>query len=253
MERGLYIAGTGMLTERNRMDVITNNITNVDTLGYKKDYVLSRSFSDMLLDRVNDPAVLSRTVNVGPLNTGIHIDEVSTDFSAGLPEQTDEPTDLMITGNGFFVVSTPDGDRYTRAGNFTTNADGDLLDANGYYVQDQSGSSINVGTDDFVVNKDGSIYGSNGEEIAALKVVTFKDTSGLRKAGNNLYYHYKNEQPVEAEDYKVTQGYIETSNVNIASEMVDMIITNRAYETSQSVLKMIDQTLGLAVNDIAKF
>ncbi|MDD3920000.1 MAG: flagellar basal body protein, partial [Eubacteriales bacterium] len=94
MIKGLYIAGTGMLSERSRMDVITNNIANTDTLGYKKDALLTRSFKDMLLERMNDPERGDQTPNVGPLNTGVYADELITSFDAGTPEQTGLTTDL---------------------------------------------------------------------------------------------------------------------------------------------------------------
>lgn len=254
MQRGLYAAGTGMLVQRSRMDVLTNNITNVDTLGYKKDTMLSRSFEDMLIERMNDPSVVNVTRNVGPLNTGIHVDEVATQFSQGTPEQTELNTDLCIVGDGFFVVNTPDGDRYTRAGNFHIDSEGYLRDANGYEVQGDGGSNIQLASDRFTVKANGTIYNDDtGAQVAKLKLVEFENPLGLRKQGDNLYYDYGEATETEVKNSEVLQGYIETSNVSIASEMVDMIVTNRAYESSQRAARMIDETLGRAVNDIAKF
>ncbi|NCB30739.1 MAG: flagellar basal-body rod protein FlgF [Clostridia bacterium] len=253
MVRGLYLAGTGMLVQRSKMDVITNNISNVDTLGYKQDTLLSRSFEEMLIERMNDPAVVNQTTEVGPLGTGTHIDEIATSFAQGAPEQTGRSTDLCIVGDGFFVVEAGDGERYTRAGNFSLNAEGYLVDVNGNQVQGDGGG-IQLKSDRFLVDDLGQIIDlDTNAQVGKLRLVEFTDTQGLRKEGDNLFSDYGGAGAKEAENSKVMQGYIEGSNVNIAQEMVDMIITSRAYETNQRSARMIDETLERAVNDIAKF
>ena len=98
MLRSLYTAASGMLVQRKKMDVITNNITNVETTGYKKDQLLSRSFKDMMIERINDPAVINISKTVGPLSTGVHVDEITTDFAQGNMENTERLTDLAIQG-----------------------------------------------------------------------------------------------------------------------------------------------------------
>lgn len=253
MVRGLYLAGTGMLVQRSKMDVTTNNIANAETLGYKSDTLLSRSFEDMLISRMNDPSVVNQTTHVGPLGTGTHIDELYTSFAQGTPEQTGLSTDLCVVGKAFFVVNTPEGERYTRAGNFTLDAQGYLLDANGNPVQGEGGN-IQLTSDRFLVNDLGHIIDlDTGAQIGALRLVEFENPENLRKAGDNYFYDYGGAGGRAAESSQVMQGYIESSNVNIAKEMVDMIITSRAYETNQRSARMIDETLDRAVNDIAKF
>jgi len=253
MIRGLYLAGTGMVIQRSRMDVITNNITNVDTLGYKKDMLLSRSFEDMLIDRMNDPSIVNQTTTVGPLGTGVHIDEMTIAFGQGTPEQISISTDLCLVGDGFFVVNTPEGERYTRAGNFSVDVNGNLVDSQGNYVQGTNGN-ITVTNENFLIKENGEIWDLETDaQVGTLRMVEFEDVQQLRKTGGNMFTIFGNMQPQEAENTKVMQGYIETSNVNIAQEMVDMIITNRAYESSQQAVKMIDQTLNRTVNDIARF
>ena len=139
---------------------------------------------------------------------------------------------------------------YTRAGNFSLDANGYLTDVDGNYVQGVNGN-IQLPGDNFVVTETGEIYDLDTEtQIAALRIVEFQNPQQLRKAGNNMY---TGGQPQEAANSQVMQGYLETSNVNIAQEVVDMIVTYRAYESSQQAVKMIDQTLNRAVNDIAKF
>ncbi len=256
MLRSLYTATTGMMTQRNKMDTITNNITNVDTIGYKKDYMLTRSFEDVLIERINDPNIVATRFNnrsqVGDHNWGVYADEIFTSFVQGSPEQTEQPNELAIQGEGFFVVNTPDGARYTRSGNFRVDRDGFLVNPNGYYVQNTAGGNVYVGQGDFSINSLGDVT-VDGNVTGTIAVVTFNDLQGLRKAGENLYYHYNDEAPVFAQDYEVLQGYIETSNVDVASETVEMITTSRAYESCYKAAQMIDQTLARTVNDIAKF
>lgn len=262
MLRSLYTATTGMMVQRNRMDNITNNITNVDTIGYKKDYMLSRSFDDVLIERINDPNIISTRVgnvtvgsnngNVGDHNWGIYVDEVFTSFEQGNLEQTEQPNELALEGEGFFVVNTPDGARYTRSGNFRVDSQGFLVNNNGYYVQTTDGQNVNVGQGEFSINALGDIT-VDGQVTGTIAVVTFEDLQGLRKAGENLYYHYEDAAPVFADNCQVLQGYIENSNVNVASETVEMISTSRAYESCYKIAQMIDESLGKTVNDIAKF
>ncbi|NLY96851.1 MAG: flagellar hook-basal body complex protein, partial [Clostridiaceae bacterium] len=115
MIRGLYTVGTGMLTQRKKLDVLANNLANVDTAGFKQDKLLTRSFQDVLIRRIGDSAGKNE---VGPYNYGLHTDAVATDFIQGPLDQTDRMLDLAIEGEGFFAVNTEDGIRYTRAGAF---------------------------------------------------------------------------------------------------------------------------------------
>ena len=250
MLRSLYIAATGMLVQRKKMDVITNNITNVETTGYKKDQLLSRSFKDMMIERINDPAVVSYSTYVGGQNTGVHIDEVATDFAQGNMEGTERLSDLAIQGPGFFTVNTAAGERYTRDGSFGVNSEGYLVTADGNYVMGVSGK-IRVGKGKFTINEQGVVT-VNGTPAGKLKIVTFADTKGLRKEGNNLYSNYNSTIAQTTAQTTVKQGYLEGSNVDIAREMVDMIAVSRTYETNQRMVKMIDESLGKAVNEVGR-
>lgn len=250
MLRGLYTAATGMATQRSRMDVVTNNIVNAQTTGFKKDDVMSASFKKVMLNELEDPDVL-RTVNeVGPYSFGTHVDKVYTNFSDGSPEQTDRSCDLAISGNGLFAVQTPQGERYTRSGNFEVDTDGYLTTPDGNYVLGNKGR-IKVGSENFSVDSQGNVS-VGGSQTDTLRVVGFADTNSLRKQGDNLYYAYGGAAPAAATGYKVLQGYKESSNVDIADEMVNMMTVYRAYEANQKVLSMTDETLGLAANNLGR-
>jgi len=250
MLRSLYIAGTGMLVQRKKMDVLTNNIANVETTGYKKDLLLSRSFKDILLERTNDPSVLNISSSVGSLNNGIHIDEVVVDFTQGSMEETGRLTDLAIDGAGFFAVSTPNGERYTKDGSFGINSQGFLVNNDGYYVQG-TGGAINVGMGGFAVDSAGNVT-VDGNPVGKLKIVSFTDTGGLRKEGNNLYANYTNQSMQQDSLSSVRQGSLESSNVDITRQMVDMMEISRTYELNQRMVKMIDESLAKTVNEVGK-
>lgn len=248
MFRGLYIAGTGMMLQRRRMETVTNNIVNADTTGFKKDYLVSHSFDDVLIERANDTGTVGRN-QVGPLSFGAQVDQIYTDFTLGSAENTGKHTDLFIAGDGFFVMMTPQGERYTRSGAFYINFEGCLIDGEGNYLMGNAGP-IYVGNEDFSVNENGDVT-VGGEFVDRIRLVSFQDKTSLRKEGGNLYS--ANIQPEEVtEGSVIIQGALESSNVDIAREMVDMLTVYRAYEANQKMITMIDEINGKAVNEIGR-
>lgn len=243
MIRGLYTATAGMMVERQKMDVLTNNIVNADTTGYKSDTLTTSAFHDQILRRINDPNVSIIGTAVGKYSFGSHVDEMTTDFSQSTLEDTGRSTDLALNGDGFFAVETPQGERYTRAGNFAVDAQGDLVTADGNYVLGQNGK-IHTGSTDFTVGADGTVSAAGMTD--RLRLVTFADKTVLRKQGNSLYYVYGNTAPVRAENCQVRQGAQEVSNVSAANSMVDMLTIYRKYEACQKAVRTNDETLDLA-------
>jgi flagellar basal-body rod protein FlgG len=262
-----------MLANSRKMDVITNNLTNVETVGFKADTMTTRSFKDMLISRIYDPSVYQYS-QVGPLNLGIHVDQVFTEFTGGSLEETRHSTDVALVSEGFFVVNyVPTGlseeqeeefepeERYTRAGNFAIDGEGYLVTPNGYHVQGEGGDPILIGTVEFAIDRDGTVR--VGEEIIdRLRVVRFEDNTVLRKQGDTLYTIFRARDEFgdfgpaeEPEDVigDMRQGFLEASNVDIAKETVRMMETYRAYEVNQRVINMFDESLRISVNDIAKF
>lgn len=250
MIRGLYTAGTAMLSQMKKMDVITNNLSNINTNGFKEDNLLSRSFNELLIERIHDdPSVIYKTRDVGPLGTGIHIDQVFTNFASGAPVETGCMTDLSITGEGFFVISIPDGERYTRDGAFQIDGAGRLTTKAGNPVMGENGE-IYLGNSEFNVNSNGEIY-VDGSFIDKLRILNFGNDD-LRKEGNNLYMNFNPQNQGTASDSFVSQGFLEGSNVDPVKGMVKMIEVYRNYESNQKIIKMLDETLGKAVNEIGR-
>ncbi|NLT57760.1 MAG: flagellar basal-body rod protein FlgF [Clostridiales bacterium] len=253
MLRGQYMAGTGMMLQRRLMENITHNITNADTTGYKKNHLVSRSFDDVLIQRIRDggdAAGSARAQAVGPLNFGTRVDQVYVSFEQGILEQTDLNTDLALTGEGFFVLETPQGERYTRSGAFYLTQDGYLVDSQGHFLLGTEGR-VQVGGEDFAVGGRGEV--SVGDEVVnRLRLVTFANPQALRKQGDSLYAAQGEAPLEEAPEAAVKQGFLEGSNIEIGREMVDMMTVYRVYETNQRILSMIDETVGKAVNEIGR-
>lgn len=243
MIRGLYTAVTGMTVQRSKMDVLTNNIVNAETTGYKSDDLTTSAFDAEILKRIHDPDISVLGTAVGKYSFGTHVDEKVTDFSQGALEDTGKDTDLALAGDGFFAVETPSGERYTRAGNFSVDGQGYLVTSDGNYVLGNKGR-IYVGGDEFSVSASGAVSGDHAVPDQ-LRLVTFADTGSLRKQGDSLYAVYGGEQPTAAA-CQVRQGSLEASNVSVADSMVDMLTVYRKYEACQKAVTMNDETLGLA-------
>lgn len=234
------------MVQRRMMENVTTNITNVETTGYKKNYLVTHSFDEVLLNRIQDAQYIGWKSPVGNLTFGTLVDQKFMDFTQGSFEETGRSTDLGLAGDGFFVVETPAGERYTCAGALALTVDGYITDPNGNYLLGQNGR-INVGTSDFKVNEDGGVY-VDGFYVDTIRTVSFEDNNTLRSQGSNLYF--ATGAPIEGSNAAIMQGFVENSNVSTAREMVDMLTVYRAYETNQKILTMTDETLGKAVNEI---
>ncbi len=251
MLRSLYIAGTGMIVQREKMNVLTNNIANSETSGYKKDQLLSRSFKDVLINEIDNKNVINMSGTIGNQNYGTHIDEIVVDYTQGSFEETFRLTDLAVSGPGFFVISTPNGDRYTRDGSFSLDSQGNLVNSDGYYLQGTGGGKINVGDGSFGVDEQGNVV-VDGAVTGKIRLVRFNNLEGLRKEGNNLYSNATNQRIFEDNESTLKQGKLEVSNVDVTQEMVDMMNISRNYQMNQKMVTMIDQTLEKSVNQVGR-
>ena len=246
MIRGLYTGASGMVAEAMRTEVISNNLANVNTAGYKKDVAVTKDFASILISRVNDGA---NSPVIGSLGLGTVVDEVATVHSGGAVRTTGNDFDVAIEGNGFFAVQTPQGVRYTRNGTFAKNIQGELITNEGFPVLGQKGT-IRLGQKGkMVIGDDGSIA-VDGQPVDKLKLVEFADNKQLIKEGGSLY-DASGQTPTTATG-GVKQGYLEMSNVNVVGEMVNLISNYRAYEVNGKVVQSHDQLIGKAVNEVGK-
>nr|WP_318684907.1 flagellar hook-basal body protein [uncultured Acetatifactor sp.] len=257
MLRGLYTAHTGLINEQNRMDIMTNNLANASTVGFKKEGSTSQSFDDILTVKIKDASVGVQNIErTGINNPGVKIGENYTDYSQGSFRITNNTYDLALSGEGFFVIEYTNkagetSTKYTRAGQFTLNRDGYLVTPEGDYVLDTQNRRIQLNTLlDSEIDSDGTIS-QNGARVAQIQVADFEDYNYLEKYGETYF------QPVEGaqltnSDATVNSGYLEMANVQIVSEMVNMISITRAYESNQKIVQTYDSSLEIAVNQLGR-
>ncbi|MGN0152175.1 MAG: flagellar hook-basal body protein [Wujia sp.] len=257
MVRALYTAWTGLRNEEKRMDVVTNNMANADTTGFKKVDVTAQSFDRQLAVKINDETEGVNLIRgIGGVALGVKIGETYYDMSQGNFRQTEDLYNFALSGRGFFTISTTDKNgtehiRYTRDGDFTVTKDGYLVTKDGDYVLGDGGNRIqipNANLVDISVNEMGEIYSGN-TYVSTLQIVDFENYDFLSSYGENMYEAVAG-ATMTAPDATVAQGYLEMSNVNMVTEMVDMIAVTRAYETNQKMIQTVDQTLDKAVNNI---
>lgn len=265
MVKGLYTAYTGMIEEMRRMDVMTNNLANANTTGYKKEGTVNQSFDDQLAIKIKDMSEIMPARRLGDVNLGVKVGETYRDYSQGSFQVTDNTYDLALDGDGFFAIEFRDKNggtsiRYTRDGSFTVDRNGYLMTKDGDYVLNANGAANTAGgqanyiridpTLPVTIDTAGAVF-QNDVQIAQIGVVDFRDYNYLQKYGENLYDTVAGAQ-LAASDALIEQGCLEMSNVNIVSEMVDMITITRAYEQNQKIITTVDETLDKAVNTVGQ-
>ena len=254
MIRSLWISKTGLEAQQIQLDVISNNLANVSTHGFKRSRAV---FEDLLYQTLRQPGAQSSQQTQVPsglqIGTGARPVATVKIFNQGNLQQTGNPLDIAIQGNGFFQVLQPDGTTaYTRDGSFQLNNQGALVTASGYPVQPQitipaSALSITVGGDGTVsVQVSGSTAPT---QVGSLQLVNFVNPAGLQSAGENLYLETASSGTASTNTPgtnglgRLSAGYVETSNVNVVEELVNMIQTQRAYEINSKAITTSDQML----------
>jgi flagellar basal-body rod protein FlgF len=223
MERGLYIAASGMLAEQVRQNQIANDLANSSTPGYKADRSSQRSFSEMLLHNT------STGQDIGTLGTGVTIAQTTTDLDPAALRDTGEPLDFAVEGTGFFSVRTPQGVRYTRNGQFMRSPQGTLTDSKGNQVLGQNGRPVAVRADGTVATDPGVF-----------------NITGVRKVGDSFFTG----TAAGRANGTVRNGALESSGTDPARAMIDMISSERSYEAGQKAIRTIDETLQKAVSTL---
>lgn len=255
MIRSLWIARTGLDAQQTQLDVIANNLANVSTNGYKRSRAV---FEDLLYQNLRQPGAQSSQQTQVPsglqLGTGARPVSTAHIFTQGNLQKTDNSLDLAIQGNGFFQVLLPDGTTgYTRDGSFQRDNQGQIVTADGYPLQPSitipaNATSITVGTDGTVSITQAGTNGTT--QIGTIQLATFVNNGGLQSIGQNLFLETAASgtptpnTPGTNGAGVVNQAYVETSNVNVAEELVTMIQTQRAYELNSKVVSTSDAMLG---------
>lgn len=259
MIKSLNTAATGMLAQQNNMDVIANNIANVNTNGFKRGRA---EFEDLVYHNLKDPGEASGLNSVTPTGVqtglGVKTAAIQKDFTTGGVSVTKNALDLQIEGAGFFQIRTPDGEiSYTRDGAFKKDSNGRIVDRNGNTLVPDLVVPPNARA--LEITSSGEVYVVTGEtsqpqNIGQVEIASFVNPAGLKNVGKNLFLatvasgQPTSVRPGEAGTGQLSQGQLETSNVNIVDEMVNMISAQRAYETNSKVIQTSDQMMQTAVN-----
>jgi len=233
MENALLIGLSKQMALQRQMDVIANNLANVATSGYKSETL---TFEEVLMPVANIDGV---TGSAGKLSYVLDARTVRR-FDEGSISQTGNPLDVAINGKGWLVVQTAQGERYTRNGNFTLDANGQVVNGNGQPILGESGPiTIGLEDTDLTIASDGTVSTAQGKK-GKLRVVAFENENVLKKQGDNLFSATRPPQP--AEGYRIAQGVIERSNVEPVLEIAKMIDVTRSYV---STARLLDQTAKL--------
>lgn len=277
MLKGLYTAYTGMINEQHRMDVMTNNLANADTNGFKKEGATSQAFDTVLAYKIKDlsePGNLPKNLGTAKtfdedsvdnpdrwvsrtgMNLGVKIGENYVDYSEGPIKETGNTFDLAISDRGFFAVEYTNkagetSTKYTRDGNFTMDRQGYLVTQDGDFVLNENGRRIRMNTALPVsIDRNGRIT-QEGAEVAIIGLTDFEDYDYLERFGENYFQPVDGATEIDSES-QIYSGYLEQSNISIVTEMVNMITIQRQYESNQKVITTFDETLDTAVNQLGK-
>jgi len=252
--RGLYNAAGSMLVRQVCLENISNNLSNLNTPGYKRGEVVKRTFPEILLYRTQrtapGQAILSGPIGIAAEN--IAVEETVAVHEPGALLSTGRQLDVALQGPGFFVLDTPEGPRYTRDGRFHLSADGVLVNSGGYPLLGQGGA-IQLQGSSPAIDGEGNIY--DGDELVdTLQLAVFEPEDVLWKDRYNMYGAPEGAAVVAgagaAGETEVFQGYLEESNADLARQMTDLVKVRRSYEASQRLAQVYDRLLSRAANDL---
>ena len=261
MNQSLWIAKTGLEAQQTRMSVVSNNLANVNTTGFKRSNV---AFQDLLYQNVRQAGGQTSQDTQLPsglmLGTGTKVVSTEKQYSQGNIAQSDNPLDVAVQGRGFFQVLLPDGTlAYTRDGSFQMDSQGQLVTSTGYQIQ--PAITIPDGAQGITIGNDGTVSVSvagqaSPTQVGSLQLADFINPAGLQPIGENLAIETAASGSPQTGTPglnglgKTLQGSLETSNVNVVQELVDMIETQRAYEMNSRAVQSTDQMLSFIVNNI---
>lgn len=242
----LWTSKSGLNANQEKLDIISNNIANVNTTGYKK---VNAGFKDLIsssLDEWGNP-LNDKTATVG---SGVKVGNFTKDNSQGGLQTTNQKTDLALDGNGYFKVISSNGtEYYTRDGSFKLDSYGRLVTANGnilevQYANGYSQNNTGLTADNFTINKKGEIFAENNgnfEKVGEIAVYTAVGNDAFTSVGDNLFKELNGVQVYRTLDADMYQGYLEVSNVDLSQEMTDMIVTQRAFQLSSKGITAADE------------
>ena len=277
MFRGFYTVASGMLAQQRRTEMLTNNMANANTPGFKADQSSMRAFPKMLLESIDSTTIptengltLPSNKKIGDLNTGVYMQETIPNFLQGDLQETGRKGDMALvdvsmptnedagtTGSVFLTVEGPDGNpRYSRNGNLTVNGNGFLTTNSGFFILNDKGERIQLESDQFSIGDKGQLL-VNENPVAQLGIGYSDNPHQLVKQGDGLFATEGNQPLPNAYnqnnvEFSTKQGYLERSNVDASRTMTDMLSAYRAFEANQKILQAYDRSMEKAANEIGR-
>ena len=278
MFKGFYTVATGMVSQQRKTEILTNNMANANTPGFKADQSTIRSFPDMLMSAVSSTSIptengfaLKKLSTVGAVNAGVYLQETVPDQTQGTIYSTGLTTDVALvngsmpkdatSGNAgqiFFRLQNENGsESYTRNGNFTLDGQGNLVNPQGLYVLDSNGERLQFNNDNIRIDSEGAIFDENNVQVGTLGVAFSANPDVLKKQDNGLYNTLDGVALPSANEqagvqYSMQQQYLEGSNVDASKAMTELLTAYRAFEANQKVLQTYDKSMDKAVNEIGR-
>ena len=246
MIKGLYVSGSGMISSSRALEVCSNNISNLQTAGYKRDELILSPLNQRVVFRLGG----ATSAQVGSATHGVTDAEIYTHFTQGAPEQTGNPLDLALEGEGFFTLQRPDGTvALSRNGQFSTDAEGYLCDGRGNLLLGANGPIAATGGS-LTVNASGQVL-LDGTFADTLRITCPFDNAALVRQADGLY-GYDMQAQMEPFTGEVRQGFLEASNADALEVMTDMMENARAYQSCARLVRMMDQILDKSVNELGR-
>lgn len=249
MFKGFYILTSAMLSHGRRLDVVSHNMTNISTAGYKAQRYTDSTFQEVMISRVGNKDK-SRSTELGMESYILAPSQLYTDYEQGAPEETGLPLDFCIQGEGFFAINRDGQIGYTRSGSFTLDDEGYLTLAGQGRVLDDEGQAIQLPTDKLYVDQTGGIYSEISRNyLATLGVYSFPDNGALEQNDRGLF---TGGGAAISENYTILHGAVERSNVNMVQEMVSMMTTQRALQSAAQMSRIYDQVITRATSELGR-
>lgn len=249
MIKGLYSAASGMVAMEARMDVVANNVANAATPGFRRQRDVQVGFHDLFFKQLQNAAVLNTVRGPGG---GTRFIATYTDTEPGPLTVTGDPLHVALQGPAYIGVTTPQGERFTRSGAFTVDADGELATPDGYKVQGAGGGPVFIGEGPVTIDALGTVS-VNGEPAGQLRLVEFEDPRLLVRTGQSLYAASEDalDRSAPAVATQVVQKSLEQSNVQAPRELLDMTLALRAYQANERVISAVDSTVSRLIDQVA--
>lgn len=249
MVKGFYQLTSAMLSQGRRLDVVSNNMVNVSTAGYKADRYTDSTFQNVLMSRIGNKDK-SAPQELGQESYILAPSELYTDYTQGSLEETTLPLDFAIEGDGFFAIELNGQVGYTRQGSFTLDEEGYLCLGGQGRVLDNQGQPIQLPTDKIKADPDGALYSVNGSSyLGTLGIYAFQDNGALERNERGLFV---GDGAAVSENYKIHHKMVERSNSNMVQEMVFMMSSQRALQSAAQLSKIYDQVLTKTATDIGR-